>query len=550
MFSAFLPLALIGTCVYATTIGPVADLPIVNAPISPDGFSRSSVLPGGTFPGPVITGQKGDTFRINVQDQLTDTSMLRSTSIHWHGFSQHGTNWADGAAMVNQCPITPGSSFEYRFQAVDQAGTFWYHSHLSTQYCDGLRGVIVVYDSQDPHKLLYDVDDESTIITLSDWYDIHPFFRPSLSHSASIYADKPAPQYGGAALPDSTLINGLGRYPNGPASPLAVITVESGKRYRFRLVSLSCDPNYIFSIDGHDMTVIEADGQNVAPVVVNSIQIFAGQRYSFVLNANANNVISRGNFWIRALPNFSSSTNFNGGTNLAILRYSGSPAIEPNTTAPAQDIRLNEVDLHPLEDPSAPGAPTIDGADVPLNMAVTFSGGKFQINGASYVPPTIPVLLQILSGNVNPGSLLPAGSIYYLPANKTVQLSFPLGTGGGTGGPHPVHLHGHPFSVVRSAGSNTYNFVDPVRRDVTSVGGASDNVTIRFFTGTGTHGGGSSAGPWFLHCHIDRHLEGGLAIVFAEDAPNVASVNPVPDAWNQLCPEYEAEFGSGGEKVQ
>lgn len=29
--------------------------------------------------------------------------------------------------------------------AVPDSGTYWYHSHLSTQYLDGLRGVIVVY---------------------------------------------------------------------------------------------------------------------------------------------------------------------------------------------------------------------------------------------------------------------------------------------------------------------------------------------------------------------------------------------------------------------
>ena len=38
-------------------------------------------------------------------------------------------------------------------------GTFWYHSHLSTQYCDGLRGALVLYDPDDPHKDLFDVDD-------------------------------------------------------------------------------------------------------------------------------------------------------------------------------------------------------------------------------------------------------------------------------------------------------------------------------------------------------------------------------------------------------
>ena len=42
---------------------------------------------------------------------------------------------------------------------VNTIGTFWYHSHLSTQYCDGLRGPMVVYDPYDPHAHLYDVDD-------------------------------------------------------------------------------------------------------------------------------------------------------------------------------------------------------------------------------------------------------------------------------------------------------------------------------------------------------------------------------------------------------
>ena len=77
--------------------------------------------------------------------------------------------------------------------------------------------------------------------------------------------------------PDSTLINGLGRYVNGPASPLAVINVVHGKRYRFRLVNIACDPNFNFTIDGHTMTVIEADGVNTEPYEVDTIVIFAGK---------------------------------------------------------------------------------------------------------------------------------------------------------------------------------------------------------------------------------------------------------------------------------
>ena len=43
------------------------------------------------------------------------------------------------------------------------------------------------------------------------------------------------------------------------------------------------DPNYIFSIDQHTLTIIETDGTNVKPIEVSQVQIFAGQRYSFVV---------------------------------------------------------------------------------------------------------------------------------------------------------------------------------------------------------------------------------------------------------------------------
>lgn len=502
--SAFTAFALVGG-VYAA-IGPVTDLHIKNEFIQPDGFNRSGVLAEGVFPGPLIRADKGDRFEINVIDQLTNDTMRESTSIHWHGLFQAGTAWADGPAFVSQCPIAPGDSFLYDFKAPGQAGTFWYHSHLSTQYCDGLRGPLVIYDPDDPYRYSYDVDDESTVITLADWYHIPAPSETSLPVTA-----------------DSTLINGLGRQNSTPTGALSVVDVEYGKRYRFRLVSISCDPNFVFSIDGHTFTVIESDGVNAQPVVADSIQIFAGQRYSFILTANQ----TVGNYWIRANPN-SGPTGFTNGINSAILRYRGAAVSDPTTTDTADDLLL-ETSLVPLESPGAPGAPNVDGADLSLNLAITFTSGKFSINGVSFVPPTVPVLLQILSGSTSASDLLPTGSIYALPLNKTIQISIP---GGSPGSPHPFHLHGHKFDVIRSAGNDTYNFVNPPRRDVVSTGVSGDNVTIRFVT--------DNPGPWFLHCHIDWHLDAGLAIVLVEDGPDIASANPVPASWKDLCPIYDA----------
>jgi len=62
-----------------------------------------------------------------------------------------------------------------------------------------------------------------------------------------------APSVAPRPIANSTLINGKGRYFGGPLSPLSIIDVVPGVRYRFRLVAISCDPNYVFSIDGHKM---------------------------------------------------------------------------------------------------------------------------------------------------------------------------------------------------------------------------------------------------------------------------------------------------------
>ncbi|KAJ7223866.1 yellow laccase [Mycena haematopus] len=507
--SAFVFLSIFSTT-YAA-IGPSGELVIANKHIAPDGFTRSAVLAGGTFPGPLIQANKGDTLSINVVDDLTDNTMLKSTSIHWHGIFQEQTNWEDGPAFVTQCPITPQNSFLYNFRVPDQAGTFWYHSHLSTQYCDGLRGPLVIYDPKDPQKHLYDIDDESTVITLSDWYHY------------------PAPQHPLVPVFNSTLINGLGRYAGGPLSKLAVINVVYGKRYRFRLVSISCDPNWIFSIDGHEFTIIEVDGVAHKPLTVDSIQIFAAQRYSFVLTANQ----KVNNYWIKAQPQLAGSNQgFANATNSAILRYVGAPVADPTTNS-TSTLPLVETALHPLVNTPVPGQPHPGGADVVLNLQITLNltDFRFEINNASFVPPTAPVLLQILSGAHSAQDLLPKGSVIELPPNKVIEVSIP---GGSPGSPHPFHLHGHNFHVIRSSGNSTYNFVNPVIRDVVSTGSlTSDLSTFRFVT--------NNAGPWFLHCHIDWHLDIGLAIVFAENIPQIAKEKP-PAAWDRLCPLYNASL--------
>jgi len=56
---------------------------------------------------------------------------------------QLGSNEMDGVNGVTECPLAPGQTKTYRFQAT-QYGTTWYHSHYSVQYGDGLWGTIII----------------------------------------------------------------------------------------------------------------------------------------------------------------------------------------------------------------------------------------------------------------------------------------------------------------------------------------------------------------------------------------------------------------------
>jgi FtsP/CotA-like multicopper oxidase with cupredoxin domain len=97
------------------------------------------ILVNNQFPGPLIEANSGDTIRVIVNNQMANWS----TAVHWHGIDQKNSSWMDGVAAVTQCGIPPNTSFTYEFSTAGQRGSFWYHSHLSNQYTDGLFGPIV-----------------------------------------------------------------------------------------------------------------------------------------------------------------------------------------------------------------------------------------------------------------------------------------------------------------------------------------------------------------------------------------------------------------------
>jgi iron transport multicopper oxidase len=335
-----------------------------------------------------------------------------------------------------------------------------------------------------------------------------------------------------------------------------VVTVKPGKRYRMRVLQMACYTNTEYSIDGHKLTVIEADSILTEPYEVDSIYLYAGQRYSHILDTRYTKPDA---YWIRAQPERliytflereESGANYTipfwkNNTNVAVLRYTNSPNLFPiipaDVNVPVHTHPLVESELRPLRSQRAPGVPKLGYADVniKLDTMADFEAGRFFMNNASYTAPDVPILLQIMSGAMSATDILPKESVIPLRRHQVVEVRIG-GTSRETGGPHPWHLHGHDFYVIKTPQSNTVNFDNPMRRDTVSSGMEDEEVIIRFTT--------DNPGPWFLHCHLDWHLEMGMAVVMAEDTPSIAN-QKAPEEWFDLCKAYDDYMTGKGEDL-
>lgn len=117
-------------------------------------------------------------------------------------------------------------------------GTTWYHSHHSAQYGDGIQGAIVI---NGPATANYDVDLGPVALTetydetawTKNWLALHVAFPPTPIN----------------VLFNGSMVNttGGGRY--------NTITVTKGKTYRLRLINMSVDTFFVFSMDGHQFQI-------------------------------------------------------------------------------------------------------------------------------------------------------------------------------------------------------------------------------------------------------------------------------------------------------
>jgi FtsP/CotA-like multicopper oxidase with cupredoxin domain len=235
-------------------------------------YAPGRSLPGmgfnGSFPGPLIEAEVGDTIRARLTNSLS-----QRTTIHWHGLRVPAS--MDGTESV-QSGVEPGTSFDYEFSVPD-AGTFWYHTHVNEteQLERGLYGPLVVRGPGEPkldaeRVLMLDdlkLDDEGHLSPFGDDHELHE-----------------------GREGDVRLVNGR-QEPE--------LDIAAGQVERWRVVNAANTRFVRLSIGGRPFSILGSDGGLIgAPVEATEVLVTPGERVELAVGPFA----EREELELEALP--------------------------------------------------------------------------------------------------------------------------------------------------------------------------------------------------------------------------------------------------------
>lgn len=381
--------------------------------------------------------------------------------------------------------------------------------------------------------------------------------------------------------------------------PLEVFEVHQGQAYRFRTINagfLNCPVE--ISVDNHTLTVIASDGEYFEPVVVATLVTYAGERFDFVVNADQ----PIGNYWIRVRGLMDCDERFEKANQVAILRYRRAPIEHPAGT-PTWDYQRDGLQLNALnkgtghvESVSIAELTSLDEVHPKLllpnadfqfyvyydfydssnphfnhpnlygNDAMTMVENQFigpQLNRIAMKMPSSPLLVAKdnldESGFCNETSLMNKNidcveefcectHVLQVPLNASVELIL-VDEGYRYDANHPFHLHGQGFRVVameriKPSGIKVEEIQELDRQGqiVRRLKGApmKDTITVPDGGFTIVRFVADNPGWWLFHCHIEFHIEVGMALVFK--VGDVSQMKTVPKNF-PMCSNYMPKMG-------
>ena len=498
------------------------------------GRSGHAVAVNGSVPGPLIRLREGQNVRLHVTNNLAEDS-----SIHWHGLLVPFQ--FDGVPGVSFPGIRPGERFTYEFP-IRQSGTYWWHSHSGLQEQAGHYGPIVV-ESADPDPR-YDRD---YVVLLSEFTPIHPheimrklkvgehYFNYQMQTATEGEMSGAMRRMWGRMrmnprdISDVTgstytfLING-----HGPADDLQ-FAFRAGERVRLRVINGSAMTFFNVRIPGVPMTVIAADGQDVAEVEVDEFQIGVAETYDVIVtppdgsHAIVAEAMDRSGMGVASLTSHAGHRATPPAlrepvtltmADMGMMDHGGMAGMEgmdhsmrDTSTLPA-DVKvgpgLDMVSPMPMDRMDFPGL----GLDKLKHRVLRYTDLK-----AKRMNPHREVDREMrihLTGNMERYMWSFDGKTFTAVTDDPIRFGFDervrVTLVNDTMMAHPIHLHGHFFELVNGAD----HMHQPLKHTVVVQPGGTATFDLT----------ANEPGDWAFHCHLLYHMHAGMM--------QVVTVRPFP----------------------
>lgn len=437
------------------------------------GFNTNTIAYNGSYLGPTIILNKGQSVTMNVNNMLADT-----TTTHWHGL--HVAPMNDGSPHN---PIMAGTIWSPSFTVMDNAATYWYHPHLHgktmSQVVKGAAGLIIVRDAVESALVLprtYGIDDIPLVCQ----------FQTMDTVTKQIVIDD--------ELDNTTMVNGT-------INPMVNIPAQV---VRLRILNASSHRVLQFGFnDGRTFYQITSDdGLLNAPVSLTRLRLGSGERAEILVDFSGQN----GNTYY-----------INQFGNELPAGFPGGPSSMGDPIGPYDNITFNFLQINVIAPTSTPitTIPTTLTTNT-LWSSVGSTSMNFLIQGSPMMSMTNFVIngLQYDESVINFTKQQDDVMVWNI-TNQSMMA-------------HPFHIHGNHFFITSLDGATPPANMQG-RKDVVLLAPQGGTATLI----TKYEDFNDPLMPYMYHCHILSHEDNGMMGQFIIN-PSTASVNEVLNANNDF----------------
>ena len=423
-------------------------------------YQTATLGANGNILGPTLILRKGDEVKINVHNQIGET-----TTLHWHGLHVAPEN--DGGPHT---PIVNESTWSPTFEIKNRASTCWYHPHLhhktNEHVTKGISGVIIIRDEIEKKLSLprtYGLDDFPLVIQTKDFDSSFEIITQS-NHD------------------DILMVNAtIEPFLEVPSQVVRCRIVNGASQRAFNLGLNNDQYFYQIATDGgllpkpfKTKRLLIAPGERVEILI--DFKDMTGQTvhllsYASELPSGIYGATNAGMVAMMTLDGY--NPNPLNGKNFKILGFN----IMQQTQNPIVDIPSSLVENELINENLSNITRTLTFS--PMAMGMNQLNGDFTINNASFDMDVINY--EIPLNNIE---------IWELRNQSAIS--------------HPFHIHDIQFNILSRNGQTP----PPNEQGLKDVVLVRPGETVRFITKFETFS--NPHVPYMFHCHLLPHEDGGM----------------------------------------